>query len=104
MGEKGAESELAWIGVNRATPVVPDADVSGMSELLQSYAAGLELLRQTAARLLAGRPADLDATVRLTEHLAELISEDPAQAPLPTKVETYDEYPYPHKVHHYRLT
>ena len=98
MGEKAAESELAWIGVNRATPVVPDADVSGMSELLQSYAAGLELLRQTAARLLAGRPADLDATVRLTEHLAELISEDPAQALLLTTVKSYDEYTYHHMV------
>jgi HD-GYP domain-containing protein (c-di-GMP phosphodiesterase class II) len=98
MGEKAAENELAWIGVNRATPVVPDADVSGMSELLQSYAAGLELLRQTAARLLAGRPADLDATVRLTEHLAELISEDPAQALLLTTVKSYDEYTYHHMV------
>jgi len=98
MGERAAESELAWIGVNRATPVVPDADVSGMSELLQSYAAGLELLRQTAARLLAGRPADLDATVRLTEHLAELISEDPAQALLLTTVKSYDEYTYHHMV------
>ena len=98
MGEKAAEKELAWIGVNRATPVVPDAEVSGMSELLQSYAAGLELLRQTAARLLAGRPADLDATVRLTEHLAELISEDPAQALLLTTVKSYDEYTYHHMV------
>jgi HD-GYP domain-containing protein (c-di-GMP phosphodiesterase class II) len=98
MGDVAAESELAWIGVNRATPVVPDADVSGMSELLQSYAAGLELLRQTAARLLAGRPADLDATVRLTEHLAELISEDPAQALLLTTVKSYDEYTYHHMV------
>jgi HD-GYP domain-containing protein (c-di-GMP phosphodiesterase class II) len=98
MGEKAAENELVWIGVNRATPAVSDADVSGMSELLQSYAAGLELLRQTAARLLAGRPADLDATVRLTEHLAELISEDPAQALLLTTVKSYDEYTYHHMV------
>ena len=98
MGEKAAENELVWIGVNRATPVLPDADVTGMSELLQSYAAGLELLRQTAARLLAGRPADLDATVRLTEHLAELISEDPAQALLLTTVKSYDEYTYHHMV------
>ncbi len=98
MGEKQAQSELGWIGVNRATPMVPDADLSGMSELLQSYAAGLELLRQTAARLLAGRPADLDATVRLTEHLAELISEDPAQALLLTTVKSYDEYTYHHMV------
>ncbi len=98
IGEHSAESELQGIEVNRATPVLPEAEASEMAELLQSYAAGLELLRQTAARLLAGRPADLHATVELTEHLAELISEDPAQALLLTAVKSYDEYTYHHMV------
>jgi HD-GYP domain-containing protein (c-di-GMP phosphodiesterase class II) len=40
----------------------------------------------------------MDATVRLTEHLAELISEDPAQALLLTTVKSYDEYTYHHMV------
>jgi HD domain len=48
--------------------------------------------------MLAGRPADLDATVRLTEHLAELIASDPAQALLLTTVKSYDEYTYHHMV------
>jgi HD-GYP domain-containing protein (c-di-GMP phosphodiesterase class II) len=98
IGEQSAESELHGIALNRATPVLPEAAGSGMAELLQSYAAGLELLRQTAARLLAGRPADLHATVELTEHLAELIAEDPAQTLLLTAVKSYDEYTYHHMV------
>ncbi len=53
---------------------------------------------EPAARLLAGRPADLDATVRLTEHLADLIADDPAQALLLTTVKSSDEYTYHHMV------
>ena len=98
VGEPAALDEMTAVKVNRATPVLPTADLTGMTELLQSYAAGLELLRQTAARLLAGRPADLHATVRLTEHLADLIATDPAQALLLTTVKSYDEYTYHHMV------
>lgn len=98
-GEPGAANELSAVHVNRAGPSRPGTKPeAGMSELLQSYAAGLDLLRQTAARLLAGRPADLDATVRLTEHLADLIAADPAQALLLTTVKSYDEYTYHHMV------
>jgi HD-GYP domain-containing protein (c-di-GMP phosphodiesterase class II) len=98
-GEPNARNELVNVGVNRAGPAVPEpTDEATMTELLQSYAAGLDLLRQTAARLLAGRPADMDATVRLTEHLADLIASDPAQALLLTTVKSYDEYTYHHMV------
>ena len=98
-GEPDARRELASIGVNRAGPgTSPEAAEATLSELLQSYAAGLDLLRQTAARLLAGRPADMDATVRLTEHLTTLIASDPAQALLLTTVKSYDEYTYHHMV------
>jgi HD-GYP domain-containing protein (c-di-GMP phosphodiesterase class II) len=98
-GEPDARNELASVGVNRAGPSAPDVTAeASMTQLLQSYAAGLDLLRQTAARLLAGRPADLDATVRLTEHLADLIASDPAQALLLTTVKSYDEYTYHHMV------
>ena len=97
--EPAARDELVGIGVNRAGPGVRGEDLGvGLTELLRSYAAGLDLLRQTAARLLAGRPADMDATVRLTEHLADLISADPAQALLLTTVKSYDEYTYHHMV------
>jgi HD-GYP domain-containing protein (c-di-GMP phosphodiesterase class II) len=98
-GDPNARNELVNVGVNRAGPAVPEpTDEATMTELLQSYAAGLDLLRQTAARLLAGRPADMDATVRLTEHLADLIASDPAQALLLTTVKSYDEYTYHHMV------
>jgi HD-GYP domain-containing protein (c-di-GMP phosphodiesterase class II) len=98
-GEPSARNELVNVGVNRAGPAVPEpTDEATMTELLQSYAAGLDLLRQTAARLMAGRPADMDATVRLTEHLADLIASDPAQALLLTTVKSYDEYTYHHMV------
>jgi HD-GYP domain-containing protein (c-di-GMP phosphodiesterase class II) len=97
LGEASAREELRAISVNRAGPQAPAAQ-GAFGELLQSYAAGLDLLRQTAARLLAGRPADLDATVRLTEHLADLISDDPAQALMLTTVKSYDEYTYHHMV------
>jgi HD-GYP domain-containing protein (c-di-GMP phosphodiesterase class II) len=98
-GEPNARGELVGVAVNRAGPAAPPEDVeASMSELLHRYAAGLDLLRQTAARLLAGRPADMDATVRLTEHLADLIAADPAQALLLTTVKSYDEYTYHHMV------
>ncbi len=97
-GDVTARDELRAISINRAGPNAPPTAEGALGELLQSYASGLELLRQTAARLLAGRPADLDATVRLTEHLADLIAEDPAQALLLTTVKSYDEYTYHHMV------
>jgi HD-GYP domain-containing protein (c-di-GMP phosphodiesterase class II) len=97
-GDVAARDELRAIAINRAGPNAPAGVAGGFGELLQSYASGLELLRQTAARLLAGRPADLDATVRLTEHLADLIADDPAQALLLTTVKSYDEYTYHHMV------
>jgi HD-GYP domain-containing protein (c-di-GMP phosphodiesterase class II) len=97
-GDASAREELMAISINRAGSNAPATVHGGFNELLQNYASGLELLRQTAARLLAGRPADLDATVRLTEHLADLIADDPAQALLLTTVKSYDEYTYHHMV------
>lgn len=98
-GEPAARDELLTVSVNRAGPGTPPGTAeASMTELLRSYAAGLDLLRQTAARLLSGRPADLDATLRLTEHLADLIAADPAQALLLTTVKSYDEYTYHHMV------
>lgn len=98
MGDVGAQDELVSISLNRAGPGLLEGPEGGFAELLHTYAVGLELIRQTAARLLAGRPADMDATVRLTEHLASLISDDPAQALLLTTVKSYDEYTYHHMV------
>jgi HD-GYP domain-containing protein (c-di-GMP phosphodiesterase class II) len=96
---ESTSTQLGAVAVNRAGPATAaDAIASGLAELLRSYAVGLDLLRETAARLLAGRPADLDATVRLTGHLADLISTDPAQALLLTTVKSYDEYTFHHMI------
>lgn len=98
-GEREAQAQLERITVNRAGTTPPEEDEEGgMGELLGSYAAGLELLRDAAARLLAGRPADLEATRRLTENLADQIAVDPAQALLLTTVKSYDEYTFHHMV------
>jgi putative nucleotidyltransferase with HDIG domain len=91
--------ELPSVAVNRSGPsTMPEVEV-GLSEALHDYAAGLELLRQSASRLLAGRPADMDATVRLTEQLADLLESDPSQALLLTTVKSYDEHTFHHMVH-----
>ena len=96
---ESSSTALGAVAVNRAGPATAaDAIASGLGELLKSYAVGLDLLRETAARLLAGRPADLDATVRLTGHLADLIASDPAQALLLTTVKSYDEYTFHHMI------
>jgi HD-GYP domain-containing protein (c-di-GMP phosphodiesterase class II) len=98
-GESQDRNAVEGVSVNRAGPGAAPPDVeASMTELLHRYAAGLDLLRQTAARMLAGRSADMDATVRLTEHLADLISSDPAQALLLTTVKSYDEYTFHHMV------
>jgi HD-GYP domain-containing protein (c-di-GMP phosphodiesterase class II) len=98
-GEPKATNDLVTVGVNRAGPASQrDTPESSMADLLQSYAAGLDLLRTTATRLLAGRPADMNATVRLTERIADLLEADPAQALLLTTVKSYDEYTYHHMV------
>jgi HD-GYP domain-containing protein (c-di-GMP phosphodiesterase class II) len=99
VGDERGRDALVAVAVNRAGPGSrPEEFRRGIAELLRNYAAGLELLRQTAARLLAGRPADMDATVRLTEHLADLIAADTAQALLLTTIKSYDEYTYHHMV------
>jgi hypothetical protein len=101
MGDRTALEGLQRVTVNRSGAPVPeeqDEEAGGLGELLGSYAAGLELLRDAAARLLAGRPADLEATRRLTEHLADQIAVDPAQALLLTTVKSYDEYTFHHMV------
>ena len=95
-GDRAAAQELTRIVLNRATPEVPLE--GGLAELLQSYAQGLELLREAASRLLAGRPANVEAARRLTEHLADRIAADPAQALLLSTVKSYDEYTFHHMV------
>jgi HD-GYP domain-containing protein (c-di-GMP phosphodiesterase class II) len=69
-----------------------------MTELLNNYAVGLELLRETGARLLAGEAGDMQATRNIAERFADQISFDPAQALLLTTVKSHDEYTYHHMI------
>lgn len=92
------QPDLASIAINRATVKTGDEPEPGLAGLLRSYAIGLDLLRGTAAHLLAGRPADMAATVQLTENLADLIATDPGQALLLSTIKSYDEYTFHHMV------
>ena len=98
VGEPVAANELEDLAINKAGPAIRAEVDHGMADLLNSYAVGLELLRETGARLLAGDPADLDATRQVTENLATQISSDPAQALLLTTVKSHDEYTYHHMI------
>jgi len=78
--------------------LVSDAPEGGMRELLRTYAAGLEFMRDTATRVAAGDPANMQAAGRLTERLADQVIADPSEALLLTTVKSYDEYTYYHMV------
>lgn len=95
-GEPGALAEMDGLAVNRVSPDVTDEDEDEMSELRRHYGVGLELLRQTAARVAAGRTVDLDLTTQVVQQMADQIIEDPTQALLLTTVKSYDEYTYYH--------
>ncbi len=97
-GEPGAAADLRGLAINRVSPEVRDDDGEQMSELRRHYGVGLELLRQTAARVTAGRPVDLEMTTQVVQQMADQIVEDPTQALLLTTVKSYDEYTYYHMV------
>jgi HD-GYP domain-containing protein (c-di-GMP phosphodiesterase class II) len=86
--------------INRVRPTLPGEDQRQreVSELFQSYASGLELLRSAAAQVMSGDKVDLASTRAIVEHLADQIAKDPVQALLVTTVKSYDEYTYYHMV------
>lgn len=91
--------ELEPLAIDESS--VDDAMLSGssaMTELLSGYAVGLEFLRDTASRMLAGQPGDMEETQRITERFADRIAADPYQALLLTTVKSHDEYTFHHMV------
>jgi HD-GYP domain-containing protein (c-di-GMP phosphodiesterase class II) len=97
-GESQPPEDLDGLVINMVDPDArPDTD-NYMTELLNNYAMGLELLRETGARLLAGEPGDMDATSQIAARFADQISFDPAQALLLTTVKSHDEYTYHHMI------
>jgi len=55
-------------------------------------------MRDTAARVAGGDPANIQAAGRLTERLADQVIADPSEALLLTTVKAYDEYTCYHMV------
>lgn len=98
IGEPHTQDELAHLAINDSGGAFPSAEVSEMTELLSSYAMGLEFLRGTASRLLTGQLGDMEETRRITERFADHIADDPAQALLLTTVKSHDEYTYHHMI------
>jgi HD-GYP domain-containing protein (c-di-GMP phosphodiesterase class II) len=98
IGEPYTQDELTHLAINDSGGAVPTAEDVEMTELLSSYAMGLEFLRGTASRLLAGQPGDMEETRRITEHFAAQVVADPAQALLLTTVKSHDEYTYHHMI------
>ena len=101
IAESTADDELAALAINDSGgPGGGGADLepTEMSELLGTYALGLEFLRETASRLLTGRPGDMDETRRVAERFADHVANDPAQALLLTTVKSHDEYTYHHMI------
>lgn len=100
ISEKPADTPMKGILANRVR-----ADVEGrdprerqISDLLGTYAFGLEHLRHTADAVRRDRPVDLGTSARVVEQLADRIAEDPMQALLVTTVKSFDEYTYYHMV------
>ncbi len=96
LGRRRLEAEFDGMALNRVRPSETAETGGEGSAMRRGYAAGLELLRLQAARVAAGRPADLEGTRRLIEELSDLVDRDPAQALLLTAVKSYDEYTYYH--------
>jgi HD-GYP domain-containing protein (c-di-GMP phosphodiesterase class II) len=97
-GETPAAEELEPLAINAAGgPTAGDGEF-GMGDLLSSYAMGLEFLRETASRLLAGQPGNMRETREISERFSDQIRADPAQALLLTTVKSHDEYTYHHMI------
>jgi HD-GYP domain-containing protein (c-di-GMP phosphodiesterase class II) len=97
--QKLHSAPLGGISLNSVRPWFGGDDGDrGMKELLRRYAEGVDLMRDTAARVAAGQPANIEAVGRFTSRLADQVAGDPTQALLLSTVKSYDEYTYYHMV------
>lgn len=98
MGERGLTP--AGLVVNRVRPSLgrEDERQREIANLFRTYATGLELLREAAAKVASGERIDLEGTRNIVEDLADQIQSDPIQALLVTTIKSYDEYTYYHMV------
>jgi HD-GYP domain-containing protein (c-di-GMP phosphodiesterase class II) len=95
-GELGLHTTFDGMALNRIKPNVDVEDDPTGSGLRQSYALGLEVLRHTAADVMAGHRINLGAASRLVEQLSEQVFQDPTQALMLATVRSHDEHTYYH--------
>ncbi len=97
-GDRPLTDTVGGILLNRVRPAVLAEDFTevDLSDMRRAYAMGLEVLRETALRVAAGRNVDLDAATAVVERLADEVATNPANALLLTTVKSYDEYTYYH--------
>ncbi len=98
LGQAPLQEVVGGVAINRISPVVDQPVQMDLSELRRAYAAGLEMLRDTAMRVAAGAAVDLDGATSAVEQLADEVMHDPAHALLLTTIKSYDEYTYYHMV------
>jgi HD-GYP domain-containing protein (c-di-GMP phosphodiesterase class II) len=96
--EQPLAQDLGGIACNRVRPKLDrvQEETEELSALLRTYAMGLDVIRDTAARVSVGQDADLASSRRIVDQLATQVAGDPAQALLVTAVKSYDEYTYYH--------
>jgi HD-GYP domain-containing protein (c-di-GMP phosphodiesterase class II) len=98
VGESPLAQDLGGLVLNRVRPrtdTLPEGSPE-LTELLRTYSVGLDVLRDTADRIMAGEEVDLASSRRVVELLAAQVAGDAAQALLVTAVKSYDEYTYYH--------
>lgn len=98
VGERPLAQDLTGLFLNQVRPRVHSVleEAREFTELLRSYSIGLDALRDTAVRIMAGQEADLDSMRWVVEQLTTQVAGDPSQALLVTAVKSYDEYTYYH--------
>jgi HD-GYP domain-containing protein (c-di-GMP phosphodiesterase class II) len=97
LGELEVNVDFEGLAINRVKPAVDVGEEdTGRSVLRRSYALGLEILRHTAASVVAGQPIDLAGPTRLVTDLSEQVMQDPTQALMLATIRSHDEYTYYH--------
>ena len=99
-GDERPDTPMTGILANRVRADVGTGEQRerSMTDLLGTYAFGLEHLRQTADAVAADQRVDLEGSLQVVEQLTDSITEDPIQALLATTVKSFDEYTYYHMV------
>ncbi len=99
-GEHSVTERLGGFVINRVKPTLSGHEERQhrLAELRRAYSSGLDVLRDSAVRVAAGEPVDLDEATSVVESIADKVISDPSHALLLTTVKSYDEYTFYHMV------